>query len=221
MPRPMPPSSPSSGSSSSIPPLSPSRSRSRARRSTRCRPSGPGPRAEITEEEYNEFYKFIGTAADEPLYRLHFSADAPLAINALVYVPKENFEVLGMGRMQPGVNLYCQKVLIDQHSENILPEWLRFLKGVVDSEDLPLNISRQSLQDNALVVKLRKVLTKRVIKFLGEEAERDSRQVSRILEDLRHLHQRRRHLRLRAPQRTGQTAPLRILGQRTGRDDLT
>ena len=78
-----------------------------------------------------------------------------------------------MGRMKPGVNLYCQKVLIDQHSENILPEWLRFLKGVVDSEDLPLNISRQSLQDNALVVKLRKVLTKRIIKFLGEEAERD------------------------------------------------
>ena len=131
-------------------------------------------KSEITEEEYKEFYKFIGTAVDEPLYRLHFSADAPLAINALVYVPKENFEILGMGRMQPGVNLYCQKVLIDQHSENILPEWLRFLKGVVDSEDLPLNISRQSLQDNALVGKLRKVLTKRVIKFLNEEAERDS-----------------------------------------------
>jgi TNF receptor-associated protein 1 len=129
---------------------------------------------EITDEEYTEFYKFIGNAGDEPVYRLHFSADAPLAINALVYVPKENFEVLGMGRMQPGVNLYCQKVLIDQHSENILPEWLRFLKGVVDSEDLPLNISRQSLQDNALVLKLRKVLTKRIIKFLGEEANRDN-----------------------------------------------
>ncbi len=131
-------------------------------------------KGEITEEEYTEFYKFIATAVDDPLYRLHFSADAPLAINALVYVPRENFEVLGMGRMQPGVNLYCQKVLIDQHSENILPEWLRFLKGVVDSEDLPLNISRQSLQDNALVIKLRKVLTKRVIKFLAEEADRDS-----------------------------------------------
>ena len=131
-------------------------------------------KSEITDEEYNEFYKFIGNAVDEPLYRLHFSADAPLSINALVFVPKENFEVLGMGRMQPGVNLYCQKVLIDQHSDSILPEWLRFLKGVVDSEDLPLNISRQSLQDNALVVKLRKVLTKRIVKFFNEEAERDS-----------------------------------------------
>ncbi len=128
---------------------------------------------EITEEEYTEFYKFVGNAVDDPMYRIHFSADAPLAINALLYVPKENFEVLGMGRTQPGVNLYCQKVLIDQHSENILPEWLRFLKGVVDSEDLPLNISRQALQDNALVYKLRKVITKRFIKFLKEQAKKN------------------------------------------------
>jgi molecular chaperone HtpG len=128
---------------------------------------------EITEEEYTEFYKFIGNAIDEPTYRLHFAADAPLAINALLFVPRENFESMGMGRMQPGVNLYCQKVLIDQHSENILPEWLRFVKGVVDSEDLPLNISRQSLQDNALVMKLRRVITKRFLKFLAEEAKKD------------------------------------------------
>lgn len=131
-------------------------------------------KGEISDEEYNEFYKFIGNAVDEPLYRFHFTADAPLAIQALLYVPRENFEVLGMGRMPPGVNLYCQKVLIDQHSENILPEWLRFLKGVVDSEDLPLNISRQSLQDNSLVAKLRRVLTKRIIKFFNEEAENDA-----------------------------------------------
>lgn len=130
-------------------------------------------KSEISEEEYTEFYKFIGNAVDEPLYRLHFSVDVPLAINTLLYVPKENFESFGMGRMQPGVNLYCQKVLIDQHSESILPEWLRFLKGVVDSEDLPLNISRQTLQDNALVMKLRKVITKRFIKFLAEEADKD------------------------------------------------
>jgi len=76
--------------------------------------------------------------------------------------------------MEPGVNLYCQRILIDQHSKNILPEWLRFLKGVVDSEDLPLNISRQALQDNALVGKLRKVITKRFIKHLEEEAKNDA-----------------------------------------------
>lgn len=131
-------------------------------------------KSEITDEEYNEFYKFVGNAYDEPTFRLHFSADAPLAINALLFVPKDNFETLGMGRMEPGVNLYCQKVLIDQHSKNILPEWLRFIKGVVDSEDLPLNISRQSLQDNALVAKLRRVITKRFLKFMAEEAKQNN-----------------------------------------------
>ena len=129
---------------------------------------------EITDEEYTEFYKFVGNAIDEPMYRLHFSVDAPLALNALLFVPQENFETMGMGRLEPGVNLYCHKVLIDQHSENILPEWLRFIKGVVDSEDIPLNISRQSLQDNALVMKLRRVITKRFLKYLGEEAKKDA-----------------------------------------------
>lgn len=130
-------------------------------------------KSDIKEEEYTEFYKFVGAAVSEPMYRLHFSADAPLAINALLFVPTENFEVFGFGKVEPGVNLYCQRILIDQHSKNILPEWLRFLKGVVDSEDLPLNISRQALQDNALVSKLRKVITKRFLKHLEEEAKND------------------------------------------------
>jgi molecular chaperone HtpG len=98
-------------------------------------------------------------------------------------VPKENIERLGFGRMKSGVNLYCQKVLIEQHSENILPEWLRFLKGVVDSEDLPLNISRQALQDSALVAKLKKVLTRRFLKFLGEQAREDSEKYNDFFAD--------------------------------------
>ena len=133
-------------------------------------------KSEIKEEDYTEFYKFIGNGYDEPLWRFHFAADTPLAINALLFVPKDNIEALGLGRMDPGVNLYCRRVLIDQHSKSILPEWLRFLKGVVDSEDLPLNISRQSLQDNALVAKLRKVITKRFLKFLDEESRTNPEQ---------------------------------------------
>ena len=131
-------------------------------------------KSEIKEEEYSEFYKFVGGSVSEPMYRLHFSADAPLAINALLFVPAENFEMFGFGKTDPGVNLYCQRILIDQHSKTILPEWLRFLKGVVDSEDLPLNISRQALQDNSLVAKLRKVITKRFLKHLEEEAKNDA-----------------------------------------------
>jgi molecular chaperone HtpG len=138
---------------------------------------------EIEDEEYTEFYKFIGNAFDDPLLRLHFTADAPLAINALLFIPKDNIERLGFGRMKPGVNLYCQKVLIEQHSENILPEWLRFLKGVVDSEDLPLNISRQALQDSALVAKLKQVLTKRFLKFLGEQAGENEEKYNKFFAD--------------------------------------
>ncbi len=130
-------------------------------------------KSDIKDEEYTEFYKFIGNAFDEPLMRLHFSADAPLAIKALLFVPQDNIENLGFGRMDPGVNLYCQKVLIEQHSKNILPEWLRFVRGVIDSEDLPLNISRQALQDSALVVKINKIITKRFLKFLEEQAKNE------------------------------------------------
>jgi TNF receptor-associated protein 1 len=126
---------------------------------------------EIKEEEYTEFYKFQAHAYDEPRLRLHFSADAPLAINALLFVPKENTEKLGLSRLEPAVSLYCRKVMIDQKPKDILPEWLRFLKGVVDSEDLPLNISRETMQDKSLIEKLNKVITKRFLKFLDEEAK--------------------------------------------------
>jgi molecular chaperone HtpG len=129
---------------------------------------------EIKEEEYNEFYTFVGHDHDQPLFRLHFSADAPLAIQALLFVPKRNLETLGMGRIDSEVNLYCRKVLIQAKAKGLFPEWLRFLKGVVDSEDLPLNISRETMQDTTLMQKLNKVLTSRFLKFLEEQAEKDA-----------------------------------------------
>lgn len=128
-------------------------------------------KSEIKDEEYTEFYKFQAHAHDEPRLRLHFSADAPLQINALLFVPKENTEKLGFSRLEAAVSLYCRKVLIDAKPKDLLPEWLRFLKGVVDSEDLPLNISRETMQDRQLIEKLNKVITKRFIKFLEEEAK--------------------------------------------------
>jgi len=129
---------------------------------------------EIKEEEYNEFYTFVGHDHDKPLFRLHFSADAPLAIQALLFVPQRNFESMGMGRMDSEVNLYCRKVLIQAKAKGLFPEWLRFLKGVVDSEDLPLNISRETMQDTSLMQKLNKVLTGRFLKFLDEQSEKEA-----------------------------------------------
>ena len=128
---------------------------------------------DISEDEYKEFYKFQAKAFDEPRFWLHFSADAPLEINTLLFAPTENMEGFGFGRMEPGVALYCRKVLIDSEPKNLLPDWLRFVRGVVDSADLPLNISRESMQDSTLIQKLNKVITKRFLKLLEEKAKKE------------------------------------------------
>ena len=130
-------------------------------------------KSEVSEEEYKEFYKFQAKAFDEPRFWLHFNADAPLEINTVLYAPTENMEGFGFGRMEPGVGLYCRKVLIDSEPKNLLPDWLRFVRGVVDSADLPLNISRESMQDSTLVQKLNKVITKRFLKTLEEKAKKE------------------------------------------------
>ena len=130
---------------------------------------------DITEDEYKEFYKFQSNAFDDPYYRLHFSSDAPIDINTLLFVPTENPEIPGFGRVDPSVSLYCKKILIDDKPKEFLPDWLRFLKGVVDSADLPLNISRESMQDSTLMQNLGRAITKRFIKFLGDEAKKDNK----------------------------------------------
>ena len=137
-------------------------------------------RNEITESDYEEFYKYIGHDTEAPLYRLHFSADAPLTIRALLFVPAKNFELITLHRGEPEVSLYCRKILIQQRAKGLLPEWLRFLRGMVDSEDLPLNISRESMQDSALLRKLNEVLTKRALKWLDEEAKADPEKYDRF-----------------------------------------
>jgi TNF receptor-associated protein 1 len=130
-------------------------------------------KSDVSEEEYKDFYKFQAKAFDEPRFWLHFNADAPLEINTVLYAPTENMEGFGFGRMEPGVGLYCRKVLIDSEPKSLLPDWLRFVRGVVDSADLPLNISRESMQDSTLVQKLNKVITKRFLKTLEEKAKKE------------------------------------------------
>jgi len=128
---------------------------------------------EVTKEQHSEFYQYIAQAWDEPRYALHFNTDAPIAINSILYVPQTHVEKWGMARQDAGVSLYSRKVLIQSKCEALLPEWMRFLKGVVDSEDLPLNISRETMQDSALMRKLSSVLSRRVVRFLGENAKKD------------------------------------------------
>lgn len=132
--------------------------------------------SEVSDEEYREFFKFISNSPEDPLFRLHTTTDAPLQLSALLYVPAANIEQFGLFRQKPNVNLYSRKILIVQHAEELIPEYLRFIHGVVDSADLPLNISRETLQDNLVFRKVKKFLTRRVIRFLADEAKKDPKQ---------------------------------------------
>ena len=140
-------------------------------------------KSEVTDEQCKEFYKFATHAFDEPKFIFHFNADAPLNINALLFAPTHNAEQFGMGQMEPGVSLYCRKVLIDPKPKKFLPDWMRFVRGVVDSEDLPLNISRETMQDSALFHKLGKVVQGRIIKSLEREAESDAKKYAEFHKD--------------------------------------
>ena len=135
-------------------------------------------KTDVKNEEYTEFFKFIANTIDDPMYHLHFTTDAPIQIYSLLFIPKRNLEQFGLGRLKSGVDLHCRKILIQKHSEEILPEWLRFLYGVIDSEDLPLNISRETLQDNAAVRKIGKIITSRFLKFLDEQSSAEPQKYS-------------------------------------------
>lgn len=128
---------------------------------------------EVEDAQYGEFYKFISGTGEDPLYKLHFTAEAPLDLRVLLYVPGENVERFGLGKMTPQVDLYCRLVMIQKHPEGLLPDWMRFVRGVVDSEDLPLNISRESMQDSALLRRIASTVTSKFIRFLADQAKED------------------------------------------------
>lgn len=107
---------------------------------------------DVTPEQHNEFYRFISNGYDNPRFTLHYSTDVPISIRALLYFPEGKPGLFEMTRDSSiGVSLYSRKVLIQNKAENILPKFLRFMKGVVDSEDIPLNLSRELLQNSALI----------------------------------------------------------------------
>lgn len=107
---------------------------------------------DITSLQHTEFYRFIGNCIDAPRFILHYSTDVPLSIKALLYFPTDKPGFFDLSRDTiNGVSLYSRKILIKSKAENILPKWLRFIKGVVDSEDIPLNLSRELLQNSALI----------------------------------------------------------------------
>ena len=131
------------------------------------------PKANLKEKDYSEFYKFLENTQEEPETYLHLASDAPVQFYALIYVPKTSFEISGLVKSDPGVDLYSRKVLIQKGNKDLLPEYLRFLRGIIDSEEIPLNISRETIQDNIRIDKIRKHLVKKVLEHLQEIKEKE------------------------------------------------
>uniref|UniRef100_A0A3Q3INJ5 Histidine kinase/HSP90-like ATPase domain-containing protein n=1 Tax=Monopterus albus TaxID=43700 RepID=A0A3Q3INJ5_MONAL len=139
---------------------------------------------EISDWQHEEFYRYVAQAYDKPRYTLHYRADAPLNIRSIFYVPDVKPSMFDVSReMGSSVALYSRKVLIQTKATDILPKWLRFLRGVVDSEDIPLNLSRELLQESALIRKLREVLQQRVIRFLLEQSKKEPEKYNKFFED--------------------------------------
>lgn len=128
---------------------------------------------EVTEEEHDRFYARLVDSKVPYKFKLHYSTDVPLSIKALFYVPPAHQEKME-GMMEPfKLHLYSRKVLIKESCQELVPSYLRFIKGVVDCEDLPLNISRETYQDSNLVGKLKNVITRRILKMIEDESKRD------------------------------------------------
>ena len=134
------------------------------------------PASEVKDEEYHEFYKYLTHIQEKPLSHLHLSFDAPIQFSSILFIPASvpwdmMFEI---PEKWHGVHLYAKRVFIQSDCEQLLPQYLRFVRGVVDSDDLPLNISRESLQENQLLGKIRNNLVRKVLDHLDEmSVERD------------------------------------------------
>ncbi len=135
-------------------------------------------RSEVTEEQHEEFFKHItqGRVGDKPLARVHYAVDAPVQFSALLYVPeKAGADLFIPQKEREGLRLYAKRVLIMESCDTLLPIYLRFVRGVVDSEDLTLNVSRETLQENHTVKQIEQQLTKQLLKELGRIADDEAK----------------------------------------------
>jgi len=131
------------------------------------------PKSSITKEQYNEFYKFIAHQDDDALTWMHFTADVPLQFHSLLFVPKTNMEFMGFESPDEGINLFVRRVLINAHDTDILPKYLRFARGVLESDDLPLNISRETLQENPYMIKIKNTVVSKFLSHLMDTAKNE------------------------------------------------
>jgi molecular chaperone HtpG len=127
--------------------------------------------SDIEAEEYTNFYRQMTMDFEEPVATIHFSSDAPVNLRALLFVPAKREAGILQARKEPGVMLYSHNVLIEEYCTDLLPEWLSFVDGVVDSEDVSLNVSRETVQSNRIMRQLAKTVTGRVLREVKNLAD--------------------------------------------------
>jgi molecular chaperone HtpG len=127
---------------------------------------------DITDEQYTEFYRHVGHAFDEPWLTLHWRAEGKIEYTGLLFIPSMRPMDLFNAERHHKVKLYVRRVFITDECKELVPPWLRFLNGLIDSEDLPLNVSREMLQNNPTLARIRSALVKRVLGELKKKAEK-------------------------------------------------
>lgn len=129
--------------------------------------------SEVSQEDYAEFYKHVSHDWTEPLKTIHFKAEGTFEYDALLYIPaKAPYDLFYVG-FEPGLRLYAKRVMIMEKCEDLLPHYLRFIRGIVDAADLPLNISRQRLQQDHHIALIRKRITRKILDTLQELFDKD------------------------------------------------
>ena len=131
------------------------------------------PKSDLKDEDYNEFYKSISHDMEEPLLRIHTHAEGKLDYTTLFFIPGKAPFDLFRADYQPGVKLYVKRVFITDDEKELMPVYLRFIRGVIDSEDLPLNVSREILQQNRILEKIKSSSVKKILEELGKFQKAD------------------------------------------------
>jgi molecular chaperone HtpG len=141
-------------------------------------------KSEISEEDYKEFYRHISHDFNDPLTHIHFNAEGTNEFTALLFIPEKAPFDLFMQEDVKSLQLFINKVFITSESDLLLPKYLRFVKGVVDSSDLPLNVSREMLQENQKVVNIKKNITKKILSTLEKLKNDDKEKYSKFFKEL-------------------------------------
>jgi molecular chaperone HtpG len=136
--------------------------------------------SEVSEEDTNQFYQQMTMDFEEPLLTIQFASDAPVHLRSLLFIPAKREPGILSLRKEPGQMLYSHNVLIQEYITDLLPEWLNFVDGVIDSEDIPLNVSRETVQSTRLMRQLGRTLRKRILRELATMAEKDSEKYARF-----------------------------------------